>query len=290
MPSHCGNDHLWVGLDEVNTLLDVLLEVTKAGLEKLLLMASQLANRVDLLDTVGAKLDVGSEEVNALVLVERRVDESRLNNTLLTLSSTEKRLGEASTGHSHGESGRASAVLGLDDLITTELDAVDQVVELLAGDIGVTRLGDQGDDGDTGVTANDSDVLISWVGALDLGDEAGRADDIESGNTEQTLGVVDALALEDLGADGDGRVDLRTVSLCVDELTREHTGLEMTRTLASGAASATALARSRTMLALVLKRSKCVSNASLSSGLYTPSLVMPGLRGTPAGMRTISAP
>ena len=53
------------------------------------------------------------------------------------------------------------------------------------------------------------------------------------------------------------------------------TGFEMTRMLASGADSAAAFARSRTMLALVLKRS---------------SRVMPGLRGTPAGMRTISAP
>jgi hypothetical protein len=39
----------------------------------------------------------------------------------------------------------------------------------------------------------------------------------------------------------------------------ERTGLEMTRRLALGAASAAALARSRTMLALVLKRSGCVS-------------------------------
>ena len=45
--------------------------------------------------------------------------------------------------------------------------------------------------------------------------------------------------------------------------------------LASGADSAAAFARSRTMEALVLKRS---------------SLVIPCFLGTPAGMRTISAP
>jgi hypothetical protein len=45
--------------------------------------------------------------------------------------------------------------------------------------------------------------------------------------------------------------------------------------LAFGAEAAAALARSRTIEALVLKRS---------------SRVIPGLRGTPAGMRTISAP
>src|SRR5687767_9169924 len=57
--------------------------------------------------------------------------------------------------------------------------------------------------------------------------------------------------------------------------TVELTGLEIMRSLALGADSATALARSRTIEALVLKRS---------------SRVMPGLRGTPAGIRTISAP
>src|SRR6185369_16633184 len=57
--------------------------------------------------------------------------------------------------------------------------------------------------------------------------------------------------------------------------TVELTGLLMTRMLASGHDSAQALARSRTMEALVLKRS---------------SRVMPGLRGTPAGMRTTSEP
>ena len=40
---------------------------------------------------------------------------------------------------------------------------------------------------------------------------------------------------------------------------RSLTGLEMTRMLASGAESATALARSRTIEALVLKRSRSIS-------------------------------
>jgi len=47
------------------------------------------------------------------------------------------------------------------------LDSVDESVELLAGDIGVAGLRDQGDNGDTGVAADDSDVLISWVSTLD---------------------------------------------------------------------------------------------------------------------------
>lgn len=68
-------------------------------------------------------------------------------------------------------------------------------------------LGEKGDDGDTGVTTDDGDGLISGVGLLDLGDEAGSADDIEGGDTEEALGVVDAGLLEDLSNDGDGAVD-----------------------------------------------------------------------------------
>ena len=66
----------------------------------------------------------------------------------------------------------------------------------------------------------------------------------------------------------------------------------MTRMLALGEVPAAALARSRTMEAFVLKRSMIWSIVPL--GHYkvgcSPSRVMPGLRGTPAGIKTISAP
>ena len=57
--------------------------------------------------------------------------------------------------------------------------------------------------------------------------------------------------------------------------TVELTGLAMIPTTASGAARAVAAAKLATMVALVVKRS---------------SRVIPGLRGTPAGIRTTSAP
>lgn len=171
-------------------------------------MDRKLADRVDLLNTVGAELDLGRKELHALVLVQRAVDEGRLNNARLALRSLEQALSEASTSHSHGEGSRTSTILGLDHLITTELDAVDQVVELLAGDIGVPRLGDQRNDGDAGVATDDGDVLVGRVGFLDLGDEAGGADNVKGSDAEETLGVVDALALEYLGNDGNGGVDL----------------------------------------------------------------------------------
>jgi hypothetical protein len=115
---------------------------TQARLQQLFLVSSQLANGVNLLDTIWAELDVGSKELNTLILVERAVDEGRLNNTTLTLSSLEQALSEASTCHGHGEGSRAGTILGLDDLVTTKLNAVDQVVELLARDTSVAGLGD----------------------------------------------------------------------------------------------------------------------------------------------------
>jgi hypothetical protein len=106
------------------------------------------------------------------------------------------------------------------------------------------------------VSTDNGNGLLRGVGTLDLRDEAGSTDDIKGGNTEEALGVVDASGLENLRDDGYGGVDLK-VSARVPYLRvpMMHTGLEMTRMLASGEALAAALARSRTMEALVLKRS-----------------------------------
>ena len=59
-----------------------------------------------------------------------------------------------------------------------------------------------------GVTTDDGDVLVCGIGALNLRNEAGRTNNIERGDTKETLGVIDALRLEDLGSDRDGGVDL----------------------------------------------------------------------------------
>lgn len=163
---------------------------------------------MDLLNTLGAELNAGSEEVDTLVLVEGRVNEGGFDDVLLTLGSLEEGLSEASTGHGHGEGGGASTVLGLDNLVTTELDAVDKGIPGLTLDGGVGGLGQQGNDGHTGVATNNGDLLGGGVGLLDLGDEARGADNVQSGDTEQALGVVNTSLLVNLGDDGDGGVDL----------------------------------------------------------------------------------
>ena len=201
----------WVGLGPLNTLVDVLGQIRQANVEELLFVVCDLANWMDLLDTIWTELNERGEEVAAAILVEWAVDESWLDNTLLALSSLEQALGEASTGHGHGEGSRSSTILGLDDLVTTELHTVDVGVELLALQV-VAGLRQKWDDGLAGVTTDDGDALVGWVGALDLGDEAGGTDNVKGGDTKETLGVVDTLGLEDLGGDGDGGVDLKFVN------------------------------------------------------------------------------
>lgn len=249
--------NLWVLLDPLDTLLDILGQIGQAGIEELLLVVGDLADGVDLLNTVGAELNVGGEVLAALVLVQWGVDEGGLDDVLLALSSLEERLGEAGTSHGHGKSSGTGTVLGLDDLVTTELNALDVAVELLALEV-VARLGEEGNDSSTGVATDNSDVLAGGVGVPELGDEARGTDNVEGGDTKEALGVVDALGLEDLGGDGDGGVDLKAHVSVVSFafFKKAHTGLEMIRMLASGQCSAAALARSRTMEALVLKRSE----------------------------------
>ena len=154
---------------------------------------SQLADRVDLLNTIWAKLDIGGEELNTLILVQRAVDEGRLNNTSLALGSLQQALSKSGTGHGHGQSCRACTILGLDDFVTAKLNAVDQGVQLVASDVTVARLGDQGNDGDARVAADDCDVLVRGISALDLGDESRCSDNIEGCDTKEALGVVDSL-------------------------------------------------------------------------------------------------
>src|SRR5690606_27567291 len=115
-------------------------------------------------------------------------------------------LPEASKGE--GEGGRVEANLGLDKLITAELNAVDQRRVRVVGDgDGGGDLAEQGDDGLAGVAANDGDGELRGGLAGDLGDKGLGADDVEGGDTEEALGVEDVVVLEHLGSDGHGRVD-----------------------------------------------------------------------------------
>lgn len=108
---------------------------SEAGLEQLLLFLADRTDGVDLLNTIWAKLNLGGEEVDTLVLVQGAVDESALDDALLTLSSLQDTLGESGTSHGHGKSCGTGTILGLDNFVTAKLDALDQCVELCASDV-----------------------------------------------------------------------------------------------------------------------------------------------------------
>lgn len=163
-----------------------------------------------------AELDGDGEEVNASLLRDLlttgntgEVDVGGLDKALGALGGLEELLSEAVTGISHGEGGRAETLLGLDDLITTELDAVDKSIVLVIrdGDRG-GNLAEERNDGLAGVPTDDGDnELLGVALASNLSNEGLGTDNIEGGDTEEALGVKDTLGLEDLGGNGNSRVD-----------------------------------------------------------------------------------
>jgi hypothetical protein len=67
---------------KLDALLDVGDELGDAGVEQLLLLGGDRAERQDLLDAVGTELDVGREEIGALVGEQRRDDVAGLDDAL----------------------------------------------------------------------------------------------------------------------------------------------------------------------------------------------------------------
>lgn len=153
----------------------------------------------------------------------REVNIAGLNEALLTLGGLDDLLGETTrvrnvelertqelpeSGVGHGKSGRASALLGLDDLVASELDTLDQSLKLVFRNVD-RRLGlaEEGNNGLSRVTANDGNGGLGRVLlADDFGNKGFGADNVKGGDAKELLGVEDASGLEDLGSNGHGGV------------------------------------------------------------------------------------
>lgn len=75
----------------------------------------------------------------------------------------------------HAKRGAAGSVLGFDDLITTELDTLDELSPLGAPLLHFSAnfgLGEQWNDSHARVSANNGDDGVGWVGRLDTREEA----------------------------------------------------------------------------------------------------------------------
>ena len=157
-----------------------------------------------------AKLDLGREEVDSLALVQVRLDKRRGRDALLTAEGAKESMRELRGGVSHRQCRAAGTVLGLDDLITTELDPVDErvVVALTAHEIlALLALGEKRNDGDARVSTNNSNIGVLGVGVLDRGEEARSTDDVEGSDAVQLLGVERPSLLKHGGDNGHSRVD-----------------------------------------------------------------------------------
>lgn len=120
---------------------------------------------------------------------------------------------------------------------------------------------------------------------LQFSNKSVSADNIECCNTKNSVRIVDSGFLEYFTGNWNSAVNLLMATQTIKATQKTdlvlileviwHTGLAIIPIRALGQTSATATAKSRTMDALILKRS---------------SLVMPGLRGTPAGIMTTSQP
>lgn len=87
------------------------------------------------------------------------------------------------------EAGRISIVLGLDDLVIAEVDAVGQGIQLVVGCLdGRLGLVEERDNGLASVAANDGNEGLRWVfGADDALSEGLAMDDVEGGDAEELL-------------------------------------------------------------------------------------------------------
>lgn len=213
--------------DKSLSLFNVLLELRQASGKEFLFLSRDLANGVDLLNTVRlvkhqnqqtetfrnggntyAELNVRSEEVNALVSIQRALDKSRCNDILLAVQATKQSVRKSSTSIRHRERSRTSAILGLHNLITTELNPMHQLLVLLTGNgLAIGRLGEERNDGGSRVTTDNSDGCLGRVGLNETGKEASGTDDVEGGDTKDAAGVKDTSFFEGGGDNGDGGVD-----------------------------------------------------------------------------------
>lgn len=118
------------------------------------------------------------------------LDEGALNNVLLTTHGGKKAASKDLASISHGQSGRAGTVLGLDNLVTTELNTMSEGGDVSVSELSTRNLGQKRQDGSTSMATNDRDLGGAHIKLLVLRNEGIGTDNVKSGNTEQTARIV----------------------------------------------------------------------------------------------------
>lgn len=187
-------------------LINVVLQLFASFSKEIVLVGVGLGERVDFLHALGSELNLAGKEIDTSILVQWRFNEGRFGEASLTGTSPQESVGHTGTSIGHRQSSRSRTLLGIDNFVTTELDSLCESITGLTHDLGVF-LREKRDNGMARVTASNGDIVVGWVRALELGDEAGGTNDVEGGHTEETLGVVNTPGLENLRYDGHGAVD-----------------------------------------------------------------------------------
>jgi hypothetical protein len=188
---------------KVFSLLNLTLQIGKHFLEPSLFVRSEFPKAKDLFDTIGSKF-AGRGKV--LGIRQGTLDIGALND-LFSSHALQDLFGKLVPSIGHAESGGTGSGLGLDDFVASKLGADGEgfAVGIAGGES--LDLAKQGQNGNAGVSTNDGDTDIlgcfSHVGS----DKGVGTADIQSGDTADLFGVVDAVLLHDFGGDGDGRVD-----------------------------------------------------------------------------------
>jgi len=195
---------------EFDSLLDFSSELFAGRRDEVLFEGVEFSESEVLLDLAvsaeekrsGEVVDVDTGEVLGL-------DVGALDN-FLAVHGADDGVGESSGGVGHREGGRSATGLGLDDFGSSVLDSLGEGGDLVSIE-GVDAasgldLGEDGDDGDSGVTSDNWDVDVVGVLGSEDGDKLVGTDDIKGGDTVDS-GRVNAELLVDLGGDGHGRVD-----------------------------------------------------------------------------------
>ena len=156
---------------------DAFLKLRKRSLDKPLLVLVDTPNREDLLNTVHAQLNWDRkicEILSNLTLnlctslsVSSQVDITRSNDPLLAVQRPQDLSCKLGPSVRHTKGSTPGTILGLDDLISTKLDAVCKSFDgfllyaaygaILGYENRVGGLGEEGDDGDAAVASNDRD-------------------------------------------------------------------------------------------------------------------------------------
>ena len=194
--------HLFVG--KLDSLGDLRLEVWHHLVEPSLFVIRDFSESHDLRDTVGSKLAGGREEFGI-----RNVgfDKGALHNIIGTVHGLEDLVGEEVSGVGHGKGCRSGSGLGLNDLVSTELGSFRDCLEFFAVGVVSGNLREEGKNGNSGVSANHWNVDFTGITSGRGADKSVGSNDVKGSHTTKLFGIKDALLLEDLGGNWDGRVD-----------------------------------------------------------------------------------